>query len=73
MPHISKADVFNQCRVDIAPFPHFIEERERDVFETAVLQPTLPRLRQGGSEGESNDDIVGILGGAVASGFVRPM
>lgn len=44
-PHISKADILHETGVDVAPFAHFVEERERDVFQTAVFQTALPRLR----------------------------
>jgi hypothetical protein len=44
-PHISKADILHETGVNIAPFAHLLEERKRYVFETAVFQTALSRLR----------------------------
>ena len=64
--HISKAEILDESRVEVAPLPHLLENGVDHVLEAGVLEAALLRLGQRRPDGEGDDNVVGILGGAAA-------
>ena len=64
--HISKAEILDESRVEIAALPYLLEDGIDHVLEAGVLEAAFLRLGQRRADGEGDDDVVGILGGAVA-------
>lgn len=64
--HVAEGNVLDEGRVEVAPLPHLLEQGVDHVLEAGVLEAALPRLGQRRPDGECDDDVVGILRGAVA-------
>jgi hypothetical protein len=59
--HIADADVLDEGRVQLAALVDLLQELEEDTIELSVLEATLACLGQGSTDGESDDNIVGVL------------
>jgi hypothetical protein len=68
--YVAQADVLYHLWVEPALADNLLEDLEDESIERSVLEAALLSLGQGGPDGECDDDIVGVLGGAV--GVVSP-
>ena len=68
--YISKTDVLDHLRVEVTLADDLLEELEHDAIEWGVFETALLALRQGCSNGEGNDDIIGVLLRAVGTGLL---
>ena len=59
--YISKTDVLDHLRVEVTLADDLLEELEHDAIERSILETALLALGQGRSDGERNDDIIGVL------------
>ena len=64
MTCISNTDIFDELRVDSGLVDDFLHECVEKVIKLGVLETALSSLCEGSSDGEGDDYIVGILGGA---------
>jgi hypothetical protein len=65
--HIAQADILDESRVELAPFPDLLKQGADHVLEAGVLEAALLSLGKRRPDGQRDDDVVGILGGAAAS------
>lgn len=65
--YVAEADVLDQLRVNSALADDLLKNLEDNAIEVSVLEATLSSLGQRSAGGESNDNIIGILRGAVKS------
>jgi hypothetical protein len=63
--YIAKANVLDQLWVEVALADNLLEDLEHQAIERSVLEAALLGLGQGCPDGECDDNIVGVLGGAV--------
>lgn len=59
--YIAQGKVLNQAGVNATALLDLLEEGVYEVFEAGILQAALASLCEGCADGESNDDIVGVL------------
>lgn len=64
MLYISKTNILDQCRINLALFQHLLQERVYNVIEIGIFETTLLSFCERGSNGEGNNNIVGVLLGA---------
>lgn len=64
MSYIPKTDILHQRRIYVTPLLDLLQQCVDHVLEAGVLEATLLGLGQGRSDGQGDDDIVGILGGS---------
>lgn len=62
--HISKTNILDQRRIDLALFKHLFQERVYNVVEVRIFETTLLSFCERGSDGKGNDNVVGVLLGA---------
>jgi hypothetical protein len=60
--HISKADILDEGRVDVAALADLLEQGVDHVLEAGVLEAALLGLGQGRADGEGDDNVVGVFG-----------
>lgn len=65
--YIADADVLDESRVELGALDDGLEELVEDAVELGVLEAALTGLGEGRTDGEGDDDVVGVLGGAVFS------
>ena len=63
--YVAQANVLNQLRVEVALADDLLEDLEHQAIERSVLEAALLGLGQGSTDGECDDNIVGVLGSAV--------
>lgn len=68
--YVAQANVLNQLWVEVALADNLLEDLEHQAIERSVLEAALLGLGQRSADGERDDNIVGVLGGAV--GVVSP-
>ena len=68
--YVAQANVLNQLWVEVALADNLLEDLEHQAIERSVLEAALLGLGQRSTDGERDDNIVGVLGGAV--GVVSP-
>lgn len=59
--HISYANVLNEDRVQFAALVDLLRELVEDAIELSVLEATLACLGQGSTDGEGDNNVIGIL------------
>lgn len=64
-PYIAKADVLDHLRVKPALADNLLEDLEHQAIERSVLEAALAGFGQGSPDGEGDDNVIGVLGGAV--------
>lgn len=64
--YVAQADILNQGRVDSRTLLDFLQQSINKILEAGVLESTFARFGEGCSNGEGNDDVVGVLGGPAA-------
>jgi hypothetical protein len=64
--YISQAEIFNELGVEIASLDYLFDQRVHDKVEVSVLEATLVALSQRCSDGESDDNVIGVLLSAVS-------
>lgn len=62
--YIAQADVLYHLWVEPALADDLLEDLEDEAIERSVLEATLLGLGQRGPDGECDDNVVGVLGGA---------
>ncbi len=65
--YIAHGDVFNQFGVEVASLVDLLQQAVDQVVEVGVLEAALVAFREGRSDSEGDDHIVGILLCAVVS------
>lgn len=63
--YVAQADILDQLRVNVHLSPDLLEDLEDHAIERRIFQTTLPAFGERRSDGQCNDYIVGVLGGAV--------
>ena len=63
--YVAQANVLNQLWVEVALADNLLEDLEHQAIERSVLEAALLGLGQRSTDGERDDNIVGVLGGAV--------
>lgn len=63
--HIAKADILNQRGVDLGLGQGLLEQSVHHIVQLGVLEAALASLGQGRAQGQSDNDIIGVLLGAL--------
>jgi hypothetical protein len=63
--YVAQANVLDQLWVEVALADNLLEDLEHQAVERSVLEAALLGLGQRSADGECDDNIVGVLGGAV--------
>lgn len=59
--YIAQADVLNESRVDVCFRNNLLQDLDDDAVERCVFEAALEGFRERCSDGECDDDIVGVL------------
>jgi hypothetical protein len=59
--HVSYADVLDEGRVQVAALVDLLQELVEDAIELSVLEATLACLGQWSTDGEGDNDVIGVL------------
>jgi len=62
--YISKADIFNQSGVEVGLCDDLLQELDDNAVERSILEAALPCLCERCSDGEGDDNVIRVLGGA---------
>jgi hypothetical protein len=60
--YIAEADILNESRVQVAALANLLQKSVHHVLEAGVLETALAGLGERRSNGQGDDDVVGILG-----------
>lgn len=69
MTDIAQADILYLRRVKVRLLDDLLQDFEDNAIERSVLEPSLPALCERRADGESDDDVVGVLLGAVQTSW----
>lgn len=69
--NIAEADILNQRGVNLGLGQGLLEQSVHHVVQLGVLETALASLGQGSAQGQSDNDIIGVLLGAVIDGQPR--
>jgi hypothetical protein len=68
--HVSYANVLNESWGQVAALVDLLKKLEQDAIELCVLEATLASPGQWGTDGEGDDNIVGVLLLAAVEGYL---